>query len=190
MTFKKSLLCLGLSAMLFSSVSMAADPSDVSTGTVDFNGSIVNTPCAITAANQNLSVFIGPVKSSVFTAKGTTGPMNPKDDFVVVLSNCTVSATDVGHVTVTFNGNGADTGKTSLAVNAGSDTSGAAVATGVGIQILDSAGVIQNLGVPSGEVAIDKTEIRIPFNARYISVADTVTPGLANGHADFTVAYN
>lgn len=195
MSFNKSLICLGLAALAFSSASMAADepvtPSfDVSTGTVDFTGSIVNTPCAITATNQNLKVDLGNVRASDFAGgKGTLGG-GSATQFTIVLSNCTVTATPY-LATVTFGGLGADTAKSSLAVGAGQDTSGQPTATGVGIQIVDgNSQKPLSLDVASSPVKITQTEMHLPFAAQYISVADTVTPGLANGHADFTVAYN
>lgn len=186
MSFNKSLIALALSAMAFSSVTMAADFGK-STGTVDFNGTIVNTPCSITATNQNLKVDLGNVPASKFAAKGDTGG-NAKP-FTIILSNCTVLAAPY-KATVTFGGLGADTGKTALATNAGQDTSGQPVATGVGIQIAESNN--QNpivLDKAGASVDITQPEMHLEYQAQYVSVADTVTPGLANGHADFTVAY-
>lgn len=187
MSFKKSLICLGLSALVFSSASMAAETSDTSSGTVDFTGSIVNTPCAITSANQNLKVTLGQVKASVFTKKGDSSTNQP---FTIILSNCTVAADTPYTATVSFGGSSYD-GGTSLLTGAGTDTSGAATATGVGIQILDSNNTPLTLDTATTPgVKITKTEMNLPFSARYISIADTVSPGLANGHADFTVSYN
>lgn len=194
MSFKKSLIVLGFSAIAFSSVSMAADepatPSfGISSGTVDFVGNIVNTPCAITATNQNLKVNLGNVKASEFAGgKGSVGDQAAVP-FTIVLSNCTVLP-DPYKATVTFGGLGADTGKTALAVNAGQDTSGQPVATGVGIQIVDNTTTNPIvLDTAGSAVAITQTEMRLNYGAKYISVADTVTAGVANGHADFTVSY-
>lgn len=188
MSSKKSLICLALSAFAFSSVSMGAD-FDSSTGTVDFTGNIVNTPCAISATNQNLKVDLGNVHASDFGAKtGTIG--GEAKPFTIVLSNCTVSKTPYT-ATVTFGGLGADAGKTSLATNAGQDTSGQPVATGVGIRIVDGTNTSAiTLDKASTSVSITQTEMHLEYAAQYISTSDTVTAGLANGHADFTVSYN
>lgn len=192
MCFKKTVVCVTLALAGFASVAMAAEEptviTDTSNGSVDFTGSIVNTPCAITSANQNLSVDLGQVKASSFTKKGDV--YNDPKLINIVLSNCTVDATTPYKATVTFSGSGADTGKTALAVSSGSDTSGKAVATGVGIQILDGTNKVLNLDTASSSFNITKTEMNLPFSAQYVSVADTVSPGLANGHADFTVSYN
>lgn len=186
MSLKKTAVCMTLALSGFASSAVMA-AGDVSSGTVDFTGSIVNTPCAITSANQTLNVNLDQVKASVFTQKGEFSTSKPID---IILSNCTVNATTPFKAMVTFGGSGADAGKTSLAVNAGSDTSGQAVATGVGIQILDGTNTALNLDTASTSVDIIKSEMTLPFSARYVSVADDVTPGLANGHADFTVTYN
>ncbi|MFU2316443.1 fimbrial protein [Rahnella sp. PCH160] len=186
MSFKKSLVCLGFATLAFSSVSMAAD-FGVSTGTVDFNGTIVNTPCSITAANQNLKVDLGNVPAADFAKKGDIGG-SPKQ-FTIVLSNCTVLAAPY-KATVSFGGLGADVGKTSLATSAGQDTSGQPVATGVGIRIVEGNSttpvVLDKFGTA---VDITQPEMHLEYAAQYVSIADAVTPGLANGHADFTVAY-
>jgi major type 1 subunit fimbrin (pilin) len=187
MSFNKSAVCLTLVMAGFASSAMADSAYDTSNGTVDFTGSITNTPCAISASNQNLKVDLGAVKSSVFTKKGDTSTAQP---FSIVLSNCTVDRTTPFEATVSFNGAGADTAKTSLAVNAGSDTTGQAIATGVGIQILDNTQTGLPLNTDTTAIKITETEMILPYSARYISIADSVTAGLANGHTDFTVTYN
>lgn len=192
MSFKKSLICLGFATLAFSSVSMADTTFASSAGTVDFNGNIVNTPCAITASNQNLKVDLGNVRTSEFAkGKGSTGNQENRP-FTIILSNCTVLPGDEAYTAqVTFKGLGSDGTETSLATNAGSDTSGQPVATGVGIQILSgdtSKAVV--LGTPNAEIPITQTEMHLNYAAKYVSIADAVTPGLANGHVDFVVAYN
>lgn len=187
MKFNKVAMCLAITMAGFATTAMAAT-SDVSSGTVDFTGSIVNTPCAITTANKNLKVDLGQVKMSSFLKKGDT---SANQLFNVVLSNCSVNTTTPYTATVTFDGASADgVDKTALLAGAGSDTSGAALATGVGVQILDGTSTALNLKSATTAVSITQSEMTLPFSARYISVADSVTPGLANSHADFTVSYN
>lgn len=186
MSFNKSVICLGLSVLAFSSVSMASDFGK-STGTVDFTGTIVNTPCSITAANQNLKVDLGNVPVADFTATaGTLG--GSQKQFTIVLSNCTV-IDDPYTAKVTFSGYMAND-KKSLGTDAGQDTSGQPVATGVGIQISEgSSKTPLALGVEGAAVPITQPEMHLNYAAQYISTAATVSPGLANGHADFTVSY-
>lgn len=197
MSFNKTLIALGLSAMAFSAISMAADPEpaptptfDHSTGTVDFTGNIVNTPCAITATNQNLKVNLDNVKSSEFAdGKGSVGNQEIHP-FTLVLSNCTVVKDQPYKATVTFTGLG-NSDDTALLVNAGQDTSGQPVAQGVGVQIIET-----NTNTPiilrkaGAEVVIDQTEMHLNYGARYIATSDTVVAGLANAHADFSVSYD
>lgn len=185
MSFNKSVICLGLSVLAFSSLSMASDFGK-SNGTVDFTGTIVNTPCSITALNQSLKVNLDNVPAADFTGVGTLG--GSQKQFTIVLSNCTV-IDDPYTAKVTFSGYQADD-KKSLATDAGQDTSGQPVATGVGIQISEgSSKTPLALGVEGAAVPITQPEMHLNYAAQYISTAATVSPGLANGHADFTVSY-
>ncbi|HHR6439310.1 TPA: fimbrial protein, partial [Providencia alcalifaciens] len=69
------------------------------------------------------------------------------------------------------------------------NTSG--VATGVGIQIQDVKGVTVPLYSISNPYTLQETVVNnLDFTARYIAMSDTVTAGLANSTATFTINYN
>ncbi|WMY75567.1 fimbrial protein [Buttiauxella selenatireducens] len=188
MSFNKGLIALALSAMAFSSMSMAAETYGKSTGTVDFTGNIVNTPCAITTANQSLKVDMGNIRASDFAAGVGTADSHADRQFVIVLSDCTVLADPI-KATVTFGGLRAK-GDKALATGTGDDVSGQPTAQGVGIQIVDQAsGTDLAMATASTAVPITNTEMQLFYGAHYVSVGD-VKPGVANGHATFSVAYN
>ncbi|MDR5665725.1 fimbrial protein [Burkholderia orbicola] len=72
-------------------------------------------------------------------------------------------------------------------------------ATGVGIQVLkdnvllgfgpDSAAVGNMNQWYAGTVAQGQAQLRIPLSARYVQIAEKVTPGSANARATFTMSY-
>lgn len=60
MSLNKSVLCLALSLAAFSQCSMAKD------GTINFTGSIVESPCVVSRDTQYQDVNLGEVQSSTF----------------------------------------------------------------------------------------------------------------------------
>lgn len=80
-----------------------------------------------------------------------------------------------------------------LSLTTGSDATGHPMATGVGVQLLDSSGAPRALSTRqqvSGQLsASPNSSINISLGARYLQTANTVTPGKANAVATYTIVY-
>lgn len=80
-----------------------------------------------------------------------------------------------------------------LSLATGTDAMGRPMATGVGVQLLDSSGAPRALSTPqqlSNELsAAPNSSINISLGARYLQTANTVTAGKANAVATYTIIY-
>ncbi|EOE6860113.1 fimbrial protein [Cronobacter dublinensis] len=151
-------------------------------GQVNFTGEILDSACeVVNTTTSPLQVTLGKISKSVFTAAGATSTPTM---FKVQLKNCPETVTSAS---ITFGGTPDSTNENILALK--SETG---VATGVGIQILDSSAEPLNLLAPSGDYPLESGTVTndLEFAARYISTSDTVTAGKANGVSTFTVVYN
>jgi major type 1 subunit fimbrin (pilin) len=174
MSSRKALTGLALILSgLSSTAAMAAD------GTVNFNGKIVDTPCIVTAGDDNTAqtVSLGTVKSSSFTAVGITSADVP---FNIKLEQCVVGEDGLG-ATVTFTGSQDGADPTLLAVSGG--------ATGVGIELVNNDNTEIKMGTESAATALQNGNNTLVYKAHYKSTAAAVTTGDANGQAQFQIAY-
>lgn len=176
---KKTLLAIILSATAVSSA-FAAD------GTINFTGSVTTDACKIVTTPD---VAMGKVSSSSFTKKGD---LSAASAFTIKLTECPEAGST--SATVKFDGT-ADGGDNNVLALTG----GAGSANGLGLQISDSTGKIVPLATASSTYTLVKKDATKPtilgnndlqFTARYIATADTVTAGVANATAQFTVNYN
>lgn len=163
-------------------------------GTINFTGEIVDAPCSISPNSQNMTVPLGKVSRNVFgtlsTATppvftGTVGKKATPAKFTIDLLGCGATAKGA---TVTFSGTADGDDATVLRVaNAGQVGVGAA--SGVGIELGDSAGTKIPLGSESGQYVLGLGDNSLKFQATYVSTKTAVTVGPANAVAQFTVAY-
>lgn len=159
-------------------------------GTINFTGDIVDAPCSISANSQNLSVPLGKVTRTVFdgatagTATLGKHSLNPAK-FTIDLLGCGATAKGA---TVTFSGTADADDATYLRItNAGQV--GVTAASGVAIEIGDSAGTKIALGSASGQYTLGLGDNSLKFQASYVATKTAVTTGPANATAQFTVAY-
>ncbi|MNY27980.1 Fimbria A protein precursor [compost metagenome] len=173
--------------MVLSQGALAAD------GTVNFTGEIVDTLCSIAPSSQNLTVPLGKVSRATFYdsnpiavgAAASVGKKATPAKFAIDLIGCGATATGAF---VTFNGVAA-AGNPDLLGLANAGQVGTATATGVAIELGDSAGTRIKLGEKSQEYILGKGDNSLKFQAAYIATATAVTAGPANAVAQFTVAY-
>lgn len=164
-------------------------------GTINFTGDIVDAPCSISPNSQNMTVPLGKVSRNVFgtlsTATppvfsgGTVGKKSTPAKFSIDLLGCGATAKGA---TVTFSGT-ADLDDATVLRVANAGQVGAGAASGVGIEIGDSAGAKIPLGSESGQYVLGVGDNSLKFQAVYVSTKTAVTTGPANGTAQFTVAY-
>ena len=161
-------------AGMLSQAAVAAD------GMINFNGQIVDTPCSISPASQNMTVPLGNVRRDLFTAVGVKAtPARFNIDL-----NCGASAKGA---TVTFNGVPDANVIDDLRVGVG-EVAGAA-ATGIAIELGDSAGTKIGLGSESGQYTLVQGDNPLKFQAVYVQTLPAVTVGTANAVSQFTVNY-
>lgn len=164
---------MALALAAFSSASMASD------GKVNFTGEIVDTPCVVSTDSQSIDVNLGQIKASHFVA---ANDISSDQDFKINLDECDLGT--LKNATIQFNG-AASKDASLLAIN-----SGASSATNVGIEILDSTGVVLPLNTVSSKAySLQAGETSLNFKAHYKAIAVPVTVGSANAQADFSVAY-
>ncbi len=149
-------------------------------GTIDFTGEIIDNACELAAGSDALKVNLGKVSKTALPSAGVTAAATK---FTIKLINCpaTVSTASVKFDAESYSGD--DT------VIALKQESG--VATGVGIQITDDANTVVPLFTASKNYPLKEDgENNLDFIARYIAKTDSVTAGLANANATFTINYN
>lgn len=175
---KKSLIALGVA--LSSVVSMGA--SAATTGTINFNGSVINATCQVATASANQTVTLPQVETSHFTAinqaGGKTAPVE------ILLTGCTGSTP--GTVTVGFAAT-PEPGYDNLIRNTGT-------ASGVGVRLYDAQdkaiGVTGTLANRMVTPALLKSgDIGFNLKADYVSTSSVVMPGSVIATTTFEVVY-
>lgn len=168
-------------AMLIATTSIfVANNALAADGTIDFTGEIIDNACELAAGSDALKVNLGKVSKTALPSAGVTAAATK---FTIKLINCpaTVSTASVKFDAESYSGD--DT------VIALKQESG--VATGVGIQITDDANTVVPLFTASKAYPLKEgVENNLDFRARYIAKTDSVTAGLANANATFTINYN
>jgi len=160
-----------------------ADTVSVNGGNVHFKGELVNAACAVSTESSNQTVELGQYRTATFTKVGTTSAKIP---FNIVLNDCDPSVAATAAVAFSGQIDGQD--KTLLAVTSGNNGS---TATGVGIEILDSASspLTPNGSMFSVAQNLYQGTNTLHFSARYKATADTTEPGQANADATFVMKY-
>lgn len=182
MKFNKMALSLA-AGIAFASGVAHADTVTVNGGTIHFNGELVNAACAVSTQSSDQTVKLGQYRTAAFAKVGDTSAQVP---FTIVLNDCDTSVSTMA--SVSFSGQTDATDPTLLSINSGGNSS---TATGVGIEILDSASKVLT---PDGSTfSTKKTLINgtntLPFTARYKSTTTTATAGQANADATFVMKY-
>ena len=174
---KKEMKTMVFASLLISTSALADTASD---GTVHITGTILQNAC--TVKTSSIDVTLKDQFASVFTAAGQT---QSNEAFTIDLENCDSSIYE--NIQTRFEGT-QDPYDTSVLANTGD-------ATGVGVQILDSANTALALNDESAwstksTLTTGQTEISMPFSAQFISTSDTVTAGSVDATATFYLQYN
>lgn len=166
-----SVLALALAAPSFAPISAHA-----ATGTVNFQGEIVQSTCDVVTASRDQTVVIGRYPTTAFKNVGDTSAAKA---FNIGLENC-----EPGSYTVRFDGITPTGHPELLAVD---------VAKGVGIEILDNNENIFPINqevTDTALVAVDADGLAtVHLKARYKSFAQAVTAGTANASSQFSIEY-
>lgn len=181
-----------LSSLIVASslVSAFASAATFNGGTIEFKGELVNAACAVSTTQK--TVPMGQFRTASFTSVGSvTGPV----PFDIELTNCDPSvggtpATGTtpavpAKVQVGFTGVIDTTAGDAIAIASGTNA-----AKGVALRILDRTNTPVALdGTPGVDTNILNQDMKIPFQAQYVSTLATPVAGAANATAIFTVTY-
>ncbi|BBQ86286.1 TPA: fimbrial protein [Kluyvera ascorbata] len=185
---KLTAISLALSSVFFLGHAMASD------GTVHFRGEVIDSTCEVTSDTKDQNVDLGKVNRTAFTGAGSTAaPMA----FDIKLKSCPDTYTKAA---VRFDGTEDASGNGDLAIGNPLNTSNPGdytgtepapvTATGVAIRIYNKADNSQvKLYEKSAETPIVSGKAAMPFIARYVATAASVTAGTANADSQFTVEY-
>lgn len=169
---------LVLPAVVAAAVSLNAFAA--TTGTINFQGTVINATCQIAAGSENQTITLPQVVASDFTAANQArGQVVP---FQIILTGCDASVP--GNVDIIFNFN-PDTGFDDIIENTGT-------AQGVGVRISDDQGKV--IAMIPGEFytspqALATGDVVFNLEAEYVSTTATVTAGTVNATATIEVGY-
>lgn len=173
---KKNIINAALLSLVISTPAVfAAD------GTINFVGEITDVACTIDTNSQNLTVTLGKIASSAFNGIGSTAAPT---QFQLVLKDCPVAATTA---VVKFDGTSVAGDNSVLALTPGVDA-----AEGVAIELSDASQQVVNLFENSQPYTLETgvgSVTNLNFIARYKAISDTITAGVANASAQFTIIY-
>lgn len=180
-----SLLASGAGAMAAGPAPAASTTTRTNGGVVHFKGQIVNAACAVSADSSDQTVQLGQYRSAKFKAVGDKSGAVP---FNIKLQDCDSTVSTKASVTFAGPSDGIDPSVLAVS-NIGGGAGGAA--SGVGIEISDSQGVVMspNSGAYSSPQTVSDGVTLLPLTARYKSTLAAVTPGEADADATFTLQY-
>lgn len=149
-------------------------------GNVRMHGSIIDTPCAIAADSRDQSIDLSVIPVSTIISEG----VSPSRPFTIQLINCSLETSqknknDWSKFAITFDG------KTTN----GNLFSADGEATGVGIQISDSAGNIAVPGQTMPERNIEAGQMKLDYSLRLMANRETVRAGTYQSTIRFKMDY-
>jgi major type 1 subunit fimbrin (pilin) len=175
-TMKKAIIAAAALAALSSSAFAA--PATGNPGTITFTGEIVAGACGISADTLDQTVVIGQVPAGEFKKVGDRSSIVAP--FSIVLTDCDTTTSKFAYFTFTGNSDADVPGLFAVTGGAGN----------VGIRLQRSAGEYLDNGAEqkSGSVLMWGNNT-VRFAAMYEATQATVTPGIADAVANFTVRY-
>lgn len=167
-------------------------PVEVSStgGIINFEGSVVNTPCIIQSDSKSQTVTLGDVTAKSIKNKGAKGQSK---GFNIQLVDCDLTgvtssgaaAANYSTATVKFMGTTVSGDNKVLALGAADNS-----ATNVGIQIAQNNTPLALDGsAESAAQTLNTNGASIPFTANIVSTAANPTAGAANATVNFIVTY-
>ncbi|SCC34080.1 fimbrial protein [Kosakonia oryziphila] len=179
----KTLLAVAIAVVLPAGAALAATTSG---GTVNFNGKVVTSACAISAGSANIDVDMGEVRTAVLATAGSEA--NTAKAFAITLEDCEITATSPSTTAaVTFTGTPDTADANSLAVGSNGSTNSA---QNVAIRLYDEQGNVVKLGESATAIPLRKGANTLNFSAKYYSPKGNATAGDASAVATYTVTYS
>jgi len=185
MKLNKIIIAMGAAAAMCAGSAYAGDTTTVNGGTIHFTGKLVDAPCSVSTDSDGQVVKLGEYTLHHINSE-KKGSMVP---FTIKLEDCDTST--VNTAAVAFQGAANANVATLLAIDSGLSDSSSATATGVGIQITDSASKVVPVDASafSTPVNLIDGENVLNFKAQYIADGASVSAGQANADATFIMQY-
>lgn len=192
---KKILLSTALIAG-FGVAALAPHAARAATNQITFNGKVLNSTCSINVAGSGSnagSVTLPDVAASAFTAVGSKAGATP---FTLSLTGCPTTPASVQVGAQFYSATNADT-----TTNNGTllNSTGATYATGVDVQLLDSAGApvtITTAAPAAGSNAnltdattLTSSSATLNYSAQYYATSATVGAGLVSTNVNYVINY-
>ncbi|EGU3669329.1 fimbrial protein, partial [Salmonella enterica] len=166
-------------------------------GKVTFTGTITNSPCDIADGDDGLIVKFGQISYRKLKSQNATSDAKP---VTIHLQNCSFDPDNstsgtknpvgaMSMVSVTFTGTAAAGDK------AYANTSGENMATGVGVQLLDSSltpltpSVLSSTGTTPQQLQTGDNQINLFARLINLGGEDSIKPGSINTSLDYTLTY-
>ncbi|KFK95429.1 MULTISPECIES: fimbrial protein [unclassified Serratia (in: enterobacteria)] len=169
-----------VNAALFSLI-VATPAVFAADGTINFVGEVTDVACTVDTNSQNLTVTLGKVASSAFSGIGSKAAPT---QFQLVLKDCPAAATSA---VVKFDGTSVTGDNSVLALTPAVDA-----AQGVAIELSDASQQVVRLFENSQPYTLETgvgSVNNLNFVARYKAISNTITAGIANASAQFTIVY-
>ncbi|MBF7979194.1 MULTISPECIES: fimbrial protein [Rahnella] len=190
---KKSLVIItlaGITSPSFAAETDAPVTASSTGGVINFEGSVVNTPCIIQSDSKSQTVLLGDVTAKALKTSGAKGPSK---GFNIQLVDCDLTgvtaagaaAANYSTATVKFTGTTVSGNTKALALGAADNS-----ATNVGVEIAQNGTALALDGsADAAAQTLNANGSTIPFTANLVSTAANPTAGAANAMVNFTVTY-
>lgn len=164
-------------------ISSAANAANQGSGTVKFEGSIIDAPCSISADTMNQTVSLGQISKVALANAGQSTPVG----FDIKLEGC--DAATAKSVTTTFNGPTATSGKATLLALTSGSASGAGIGISYGGKPVVLGTATDGQGLLDGNNTLHFAAYLQGTTDASTSGAVPVVAGSFSAVADFTLAY-
>jgi len=158
---------------LASGVTAFGAQADAGSGTVTFEGAVIDAPCSV-VGDADQTIWLGQVSSSAVANGGTSTPV----PFYIQLENCSTDTANT--VTTTFSGASSSVSGASLGVTGS--------ATDVGIVMTDGDSNTITLGEATAGQLLQNGDNTLSFSA-YIIGGEAPTEGDFTSVTNWTLAY-
>lgn len=158
----KKFVLLILSSLISHQAFALEDNIGQGTGTVSFQGQIIDAPCSLSPDTEDQTVEMGMISYSQLVGPGNNGKSTPVP-FSIKLENCNIGTSSGDTVSVTFNGVQSGKDNELLAMTGTSHAS--AMNEDEGIAIADGSGVILPVGTASSAQKLNTGDNTLQFSA-------------------------
>lgn len=173
--------CVMLNALAMAAIAGMPFATHAADGTINFTGTILDSACKIDTSSAPLTINLGQIPKSSFTAVGDVAAATR---FTINLSSCPTAITSAS---VKFDGTADPTNSTILALKSGE------TAQGVGVALYEEDGVTAiPLATQSKPFTLDTatgSSNALTFVAKYKATQKSVVAGTANATTDLTITY-